>query len=128
MNEGQQIKILTVDDSPLALIHLRMLLSQISDKINVTEASSIEDAKVELKHEEFDFVFMDLMFPEKLNGADLIFELKENQSSKELKIIVVTGSKKGSIMQSVLEQEVLAFMHKPLSKDSIEELITPYLN
>ncbi len=84
-----EIKILIVDDLESNIIYLEHLILM-RYKVTVLKAKSGLDALKILEQHEVALILLDIMMPG-MNGFDLIQKIKEEESIKEIPVIIVSG-------------------------------------
>ena len=110
------MSILVVDDEPLVLETLEMLLT--FDGHRVEAASDGESALKKFALQDFDIVFTDQSMP-KMSGEVLAMTIKKQ--SPEQMVVMVTGS---SAPQEDGEQPYIDFMlQKPFHLDDLREIV-----
>ena len=114
-------KILIVDDEP----HIRMLLEQtleeLEDKgVELLIATNGEEALEQIKIEQPNLVFLDVMMP-KMNGFDVCQNVRNEFPTREIFIIMLTA--KGQEFDKQKGEEVGAdlYMTKPFDPDEVLE-------
>lgn len=104
--------ILVVDDEEDILELLRYNLAK--NGFNVTTAVSGEDALKIVKTKLFDMVLLDLMLPG-IDGLDVCKELKKNQSTSSIPIIMLTAKGEEADIVAGLELGADDYVTKPFS-------------
>lgn len=114
-------KILIVDDEP----HIRMLLEQTLEEledegVELLVATNGEDAIEQIKIEQPNLVFLDVMMP-KMNGFDVCQNVRKEFPSEKVFIIMLTA--KGQEFDKQKGEEVGAdlYMTKPFDPDEVLE-------
>jgi len=120
-----QLKILMVDDHPLTLTMLSKILKQLGF-MHLKEAVDGEQALAVISTDDITFVFTDLNMPN-LSGVELIRRLRQNESTKELPVIVVSGESDREMVMQALQAGADAFVVKPFSSKIIREKIVQVL-
>ncbi|HEV2826872.1 MAG TPA: response regulator transcription factor [Pyrinomonadaceae bacterium] len=87
MNQSNSIRILCVDDHPLLLEGIAVVLSAESDMVLVAEATNGRDAIEQFRMHRPDITLMDLQMPV-MNGMDALVRIR--QEFPDAKIIVLT--------------------------------------
>lgn len=96
-------------------------------KIDVTTASSGEEALATLSKEKPDLILLDI----KMGGIDGIETLKHIRDfDKNIKVIMVTGRKpeEENSSESCRQLGVLDYIHKPLELDELEKIVLKALS
>jgi len=120
-----QLKILMVDDHPLTLTMLGKILKQLGF-MHLKEAEDGERALAVISTEDITFLFTDLNMPN-LSGVELIRRLRQNEATKELPVIVVSGESDREMVMQALQAGADAFVVKPFSSKIIREKIVQVL-
>jgi len=95
-------------------------------KIEVTTASSGEEALKVLETQKQDLVLLDI----KMDGIDGIETLKRfRELDKETKVVMVTGRKPedGASFDNCRKLGALDYIHKPLELEELEKTVLAYL-
>jgi len=112
MNGSRQIKVLVVDDSPVARELLIHILNSDPEIQVIGTASNGEEAMAVTKHLSPDVITMDIHMP-KMDGYEATRRIMETDP---LPIVIVTGSagvKEVSMAMRVIEAGALAVVQKP---------------
>lgn len=80
--------ILLVDDDPLLNRMYQVKLSE--DGYNIEIAANGEEALIKARKHKPDLILLDLMMP-KMNGIEALKELKKDETTKDIKIIILTN-------------------------------------
>ena len=113
-------KILIVDDE----VHIKMLLEQTLEEledefgVELITASDGEEGLAFIKSERPDLVFLDIMMP-KMNGYEVCRIVMEDDSLKEVKIILLTAKGQEVDRKQGLELGAKMYMTKPFDPDEI---------
>ena len=113
-------KILIVDDE----VHIKMLLEQTLEEledefdVELITASDGEEGLAFIKSERPDLVFLDIMMP-KMNGYEVCRIVMEDDSLKEVKIILLTAKGQEVDRKQGLELGARMYMTKPFDPDEI---------
>ena len=113
-------KILIVDDE----VHIKMLLEQTLEEledefgVELITASDGEEGLAFIQSERPDLVFLDIMMP-KMNGYEVCRIVMEDDSLKEVKIILLTAKGQEVDRKQGLELGARMYMTKPFDPDEI---------
>ena len=111
------MKILITDDHPLFLAGITLVLEQLSDNIEVFEASSFEAAQDMMSRKQgFDLVLLDVELPG-VNGIDGIQDLRT--ASPASPIVILSASESQSDIKRAIEQGAKGYIFKSSSPDVI---------
>ncbi|MDD3310791.1 response regulator [Pseudodesulfovibrio sp.] len=115
-----QKKILIVDDE----VHIKMLLEQTLEEledefgVELLTASDGEEGLELIQNERPDLVFLDIMMP-KMNGYEVCRIVMEDESLKDVKIILLTAKGQEVDRKQGLELGAKMYMTKPFDPDEI---------
>ena len=113
-------KILIVDDE----VHIKMLLEQTLEEledefeVELFTASDGEEGLEFIRNERPDLVFLDIMMP-KMNGYEVCRIVMEDDSLKDVKIILLTAKGQEVDRKQGLELGARMYMTKPFDPDEI---------
>ncbi len=113
-------KILIVDDE----VHIKMLLEQTLEEledefeVELFTASDGEEGLEFIRKERPDLVFLDIMMP-KMNGYEVCRIIMEDESLKDVKIILLTAKGQEVDRKQGLELGAKMYMTKPFDPDEI---------
>ena len=113
-------KILIVDDE----VHIKMLLEQTLEEledefeVELFTASDGEEGLEFIRTERPDLVFLDIMMP-KMNGYEVCRIVMEDDSLKDVKIILLTAKGQEVDRKQGLELGARMYMTKPFDPDEI---------
>ena len=124
------MRIMIVEDNAVD----RMLLAKIIEKTRLGTVTECADGKVAgewlieaaQKNEPYDFVFLDYNVPG-LDGISLAAHLRNHSATRELHIIMLTGSSEASVVNRALKAGVSDFVVKPLKQDVIIAKLDAFL-
>lgn len=117
-------KILVVDDSPTALMHLTNLLG--SKGYHISTASDGEQALQKAAEEHPDLILLDVVMPG-ANGFQVCRQLKTDTTTKDIKIILVTSKSQKSDRFWGLKQGADAYITKPFEDTELLQNIASCL-
>ena len=103
-------KILVVDDSDSIVDVLERGLS--SAGFDVISAKNGASALVQIYQEQPDLVLLDLFMPV-LSGYEVLREIRDNPTTKNLPVIVITGFDDGKSEQTAVEMGANYYVTKP---------------
>lgn len=117
------MKVLIVDDEPLAREELSYLLSQNINVEQIDEADSIEEAENQMQKQVFDIIFLDIRL-----GDDNGFELAQRirKISSRPRIIFATAYSEYAV--DAFEVNAIDYVLKPFEQSRIDQAINKYLN
>lgn len=111
--------ILIIDDSPSDRKIIKFALESKLTELNVIERDNASNIQDILNSNHIDVCIVDIMMPEK-NGLDVLNEIKENDSYKDIPVIVCTGLDDMEIVEKSLKLGAYDCFFKPLGKKEIE--------
>jgi DNA-binding NtrC family response regulator len=103
-----QHRILLVDDSPESL---ELLASQLTDKYQISSATSLAEAREKLAKERYHIAFVDLVLPGE-NGLDLIREISKDYSFTA--VIAISGQASIETAVEAMKLGASEFIVKPI--------------
>lgn len=109
---AENLHVLIADDMELSIYQLTSMLKKIGTEVCV--ARTKEEAITELKKKHFDYAVFDLFLPDAEDGFELIRmanKLKE-ETDKEFKIIVVSGTDDSNMIQKCYSEGIDEFIAK----------------
>jgi PleD family two-component response regulator len=109
------LKVLVVDDDESVSLFMSRLLAKkfmckVSTAINGLKALS------KIKEEEPDVVFLDITMPV-MDGIETLEAIRSDEEIYQLPVIMLTAVKERSIVDKIMELDVLDYMVKPLIYD-----------
>jgi len=108
-------KILVADDE----LYIRLLVKDILEpEFTVLEASNGEEAVTIARNEQPDLVLMDILMP-KLDGYTACYAIKNNELTKDIPVVMLTGV--GHELNRQLSQEMgaTAYITKPFNPEDL---------
>lgn len=124
MQEFLDKKILIVDDVPMSIAFLMKELNKIgftnvhqfTDSIEAWEAF----AEAQLSDNPFDLVMTDLNMPG-LDGMEFVAQIKNDEMSKDTKIIIVSADHDPLVIDEAMEIGVEEYITKPIIFEELKE-------
>lgn len=124
MEEFLNKKILIVDDVPMSLAFLNKELvklgfnniAQFSDSVEAWEAF----AEAQLSDNPFDLVMTDLNMPG-LDGMEFVKQIKNDEMSKDTKIMIVSADHDPLIIDEAMEIGVEEYLTKPINAEELKD-------
>jgi PleD family two-component response regulator len=111
INLPKFVKILIVDDRRLDRVRLRRICSNLDFEIQITEAASLIDMSAELRHSQFDLVFLDFHMPDG-NGLLAMKIIQFDALNKHAAIIMVSGDSDSDIVIGAMQNGCHDFINK----------------
>jgi DNA-binding response OmpR family regulator len=106
-------KVLIVDDEEVIRRFLTIYLTKWG--YEVKEAVDGEQVLEQLSREDFDFLILDILMPNK-DGWEVLREVKSNLKTKDIPIIVLTAKNEDSDMFKGYELGASYYLTKPFTK------------
>ncbi len=106
-------KVLVADDEEVIRRFLRIHLTNCG--YEVKEATDGEQVLEQLGCEDFDFLILDILMPNK-DGWQVLKEVKSNPKTKDIPVIVLTAKNKDSDMFKGYELGASYYLTKPFTK------------
>ena len=115
------MKILIADDSRFLQNFLIRILNKYVPEGEILIANNGLEAMQIFQREKPAFILTDLLMPE-LSGQELLRSIKSYD--KQANVIVISADIQNSTREEVQGLGALAFFNKPLTNETVEELIT----
>ena len=119
------MRILTVEDSATMRRIIRNTLKRVGYD-DVVEAENGQMALSKLATEAIDFVITDWSMPE-MNGLDFILEVRRNESTKHLPVLMITTVAEREDILTALKAGVNNYIVKPFDADTLKTKIDQVL-
>lgn len=123
-------KILVVDDIDINLMVISTVLKIRFPQANLIECHSGKEAIEMIEANRFDLIFLDLHMPD-LNGFEVAKHIREQeiiQQTTPIPIVAVSAEKESNIYQQLEINGFTAYLQKPISKLTMNTLITKITN
>jgi len=118
-------KILVVDDSST----MRRINNRILKGIGITEMDEAENGVEALKKvasDTFDLILLDINMPV-MDGFECLVELKKNEKSKDIPVIMVTSESKKEDIMKAIGAGASDYLSKPFDPDVLKEKISHHI-
>lgn len=119
MTQPVKKHILVVDDNPMML---KVIKESLRDKYEVATAISGKIARKYLSNKSVDLILLDYEMPEE-NGPEVLEKLRQEDSTKNIPVIFLTGVKERTKIQKVLQLKPQGYLLKPIEHDKLIEAI-----
>ncbi len=120
MKKDQMARILVVDDSSTNIVLLEAILN--GQGYEIETAQSVKEAYHIIKKENVNLILLDLLMP-RISGFDFLKEIKNNSSTKDIPVIIVSAVADAENKKKSLELGALDFINKPIDiQDFIERI------
>ncbi len=123
--EPEDINVLVVDDSSLALNHITRALYS-AGIINVSQACDGTDALRAMSEQEFDLIITDFNMPH-MDGQELTRHIREHSNQSYVPILLITSEENETRLSGVRQAGVNAVCNKPFDPEHIKALIKSLL-
>ncbi len=112
---GSAMKILVVDDHPLILEALRLVLQRLEATVEVVEAPSAEAGRrLAAEHPDLDLLLLDLTLPG-VNGLELLEELRQDYPA--VPVVVLSASERPEDVVRALDLGAMGYIPKTSSNE-----------
>ena len=111
MKKNQTSRILVVDDSSTNIVLLEAILN--GQGYQIETAQSVKEAYQIIKKETVNLILLDLLMP-RISGYDFLKEIKSNQSTKDIPVIIVSAVGDAENRKKSIELGALDFINKPI--------------
>jgi CheY-like chemotaxis protein len=111
MKKNQTSRILVVDDSSTNIVLLEAILN--GQGYEIETAQSVKEAYQIIKKETVNLILLDLLMP-RVSGYDFLREIKSNQSTKDIPVIIVSAVADAENRKKSIELGALDFINKPI--------------
>ncbi len=118
-NEPVRRHILVVDDNPMML---KVIKESLRENYEVATAISGKIALKYLANKKVDLILLDYEMPEE-NGSVVLEKLRQNEATKDIPVIFLTGVKERTKIQKVLQMKPQGYLLKPIEHDKLLEAI-----
>ena len=117
------LRVLIVDDS----LSVRKVQARYLTEVGcqVTAAADGLFALEKLREQEFDFIFTDLEMP-RLNGYELISELRGNPAWSALPVVVVSSRGADKYITKAMNLGATTFLAKPFTQQQLQQVLKHY--
>jgi len=120
MKKNQISRILVVDDSSTNIVLLEAILN--GQGYEIETAQSVKEAYQVIKKENVNLILLDLLMP-RVSGFDFLKEIKNNESTKDIPVIIVSAVADIENKKKSLELGAMDFINKPIDiQDFIERI------
>lgn len=107
--------ILVIDDDPRML---RLIKEELREKYNVATAVSGKIALNFLEKRKTDLILLDYAMPE-LDGPAVLEKLRENNATRDIPVVFLTGINDRSKIQKVLDMKPQGYLLKPIETEKL---------
>lgn len=125
MKKAPNSKILVVDDSSTNIVLLEAILN--GQGYEIETAQSVKEAFQIIKKENVNLILLDLLMP-KVSGYDFLKEIKNNDNTKNIPVIVVSATSDPESKKKSIELGAIDFINKPIDIQNFVDKIETILN
>ncbi len=122
--QAEMRRVLIVDDAPELLLLLRKLVERMGYQVEM--ASGAQDALKILEARPVDLLLTDWSMPG-MSGGELIAAMKEDDRTREIPVIVLTGHDTDAERQAAEAVGCDRFLVKPIMRDELQRVISQLL-
>lgn len=122
----EDVAVLLVDDSPLALKYISRVLNDIGIE-HITQVNDGSEAIPLLEQCYFDLIVTDYNMP-KVDGLQLTTYIRDESEQKTIPIIMITSEQDTKRLAAIQHAGVSAILDKPFEPSSIRDFIINLLN
>jgi len=122
----EDVSVLLVDDSPLALKYTSRILNDIGIE-SITQVKDGSEAIPLLENQYFDLIITDYNMPE-VDGLELTSYIRDQSEQKTIPIIMITSEQDCQRLAIIKHAGVSAILDKPFEPASIRAFIVSLLN
>lgn len=116
-----ELRVLVVDDSPLARKHISRVLKNLGI-CHIEQAENGQIAVERIENEYFDLVVTDYNMPE-MDGEALTRYIRERSAQKSIPVLMVTSEENESRLSAVQQAGVSGICDKPFDPDTVKHII-----
>ncbi len=116
-----ELKVLVVDDSPLARKHISRVLGNLGIA-SIDKAENGRQAVTMIEENYFDLVVTDYNMPE-MDGEALTRYIRESSTQKSIPVLMVTSEANDSRLAAVQQAGVSGICDKPFEPDAVRQMI-----
>jgi two-component system sensor histidine kinase/response regulator len=118
--DGEESKILIIDDMPSHLLLLRTILEE--DGFEIMTSENVENAFQALEQEDnIELILLDIMMPE-FDGFDFLDKLNQSKI-KKVPVIVVSAKTDNSSIQKAIDKGAYDYLTKPFNIQDIRNKV-----
>ena len=115
-------RIMIVDDSSIDRKIMARVITEIVTDAEILENTTGEDVLSQIIFSKISLVILDLMLPT-TNGMDLLKEIKADEFTKDIPVIICSGLDNDDIVREALSLGAYDFFQKPLSSRAVKFLM-----
>jgi len=124
--DPESLQVLVVDDSQLSRKHIMRILASMGIRHFTTAEDGMEALEI-INRQFFDFIITDYNMP-KMDGKELIDEIRNNSSQSSIPIMMVTSEENNNRLAAVQNAGVSAICDKPFEPATVREIVQRILS
>lgn len=126
MNHPQTrpLRAMIVDDVMLIQRYMADILEQVG--VACTFAEDGAAALLKARHEQIDFILLDLAMPI-MDGWDFLRELRANPTTADIPVFVITAHGQSGTATEVADLGAQGYLEKPFRRDQLLALVAPFI-
>jgi CheY-like chemotaxis protein len=124
-DSNEKKRILIIEDNIESQLILKVYLREL---YSIDIAEDAESGLIFLKTNKYDLLLLDINLPGKLNGEDVLREIRTDQVIKDLAVIVITAYALKGDKERFLSQGANDYLSKPVEKQILRDTIAKYLS
>jgi CheY-like chemotaxis protein len=124
MKQIKESEILVVDDSTTNVVLIDAVLSEMG--FNITPTLNAKEAFKAINKKLPDLILLDLLMP-RISGYDFLEELKSNEQTKEIPVIVISAVTDQVNIQRIMNMGADDFIKKPLDIENLIAKVQEFL-
>ena len=117
-------KVLLAEDERNVILGVRTCLDAVGYQIEIVEDG--DEALNSIRKERPDLILLDLLMP-KVDGFEVLKEVKGNDETKDIPIIVLTAKAEEEDRQRAMDLGADSYMTKPFKPQELWDLLKHYL-
>lgn len=123
-DSGESLRVLIVDDSPMARKHISRVLQNLDIREeNIDTAENGEEALQMVNRNYYDFVVSDYNMPV-MDGKELIDRIRNESTQSSIPVLMVTSETDSNRLAAVQQAGVAAICDKPFDPTTVRQLIS----
>lgn len=120
--EPETLRVLVVDDSPMARKHVSRVLATMGIE-HIDQACDGIEALEKINQDFYDFVVTDYNMPN-MDGAEMVDRIRSTSSQASIPILMVTSEENENRLAAVQASGVSAICDKPFEPRTVKHLVT----
>jgi two-component system, OmpR family, aerobic respiration control sensor histidine kinase ArcB len=121
------IKILIVEDHPIARMMISKILESLHCQIDIDVAEDGETALNKAKNKNYDLIFMDIGLPD-IDGYTVTLRIREREkTTQRIPIVALTANANDAEKAKAMSSGMDDFYAKPLTTEMAQKIINRYV-